>query len=141
MPQVGKADEINVLAKGANFGWPMIFGTPEVLPWTDAMKSLVIQKNLQMPLREYSIPDAIAPSGVAFYTGNKFPLWKNNLFVAALRGYLLRVVIDENNQFVTEEKIKSESFSRARDVTTGADGNIYVVTGMGELIRMSPKAP
>lgn len=139
LARVGKADEINVLRPGGNYGWPWVFGSPDVLPWTEEMHRLVADKNLIMPLREYTVPDGIAPAGVAFYTGEKFPSWKNSFFVAALRGYLLRLDIDGENRLVKEEHLLPEGFSRIRDVTTGADGYLYVISDKGQLIQIVPQ--
>lgn len=136
---VGKADEVNRIEKAGNYGWPKIFGTPDVLPWTEAMKNYVEENAIIMPYREYTVPDGIAPSGVAFYTGDKFPNWKNSLMVTALRGYIVRISMDNKGQFISEEKLEHDNFSRARDVVTGADGSLYLITGVGELLKIIPQ--
>lgn len=134
---VGKADEVNLLVPGGNYGWPWIFGDPSHLPWTAEMFHRVEELGLIMPYREYSIPDGIAPSGVAFYKGDQFPSWKNSLFVSALRGYLLRVETNEEGEFIVEEQLIPSGFARVRDVTAANDGNLYFITGGGQLVRIS----
>jgi glucose/arabinose dehydrogenase len=103
------------------------------------MKQNQRDKNLVMPLREFSDPDGIAPSGIDFYTGSAFAGWKSDLFVTALRGYLVRLKLSSGGLIEEEETIQIASgWSRARDVTTGSDGLLYVVTDSGELVQLKP---
>ena len=125
-------DEINVIDKGHNYGWglasmglePGIF--KQSAPGTDP------------PVAFYT--PTIAPSGIGFYSGDRYPGWKNNLFVAALAGQeLLRLEI-KNRQVVAQEPVFKE-FGRVRDVITGPDGLLYVLlqnpTGAGTGLALS----
>jgi aldose sugar dehydrogenase len=89
--------------------------------------------------RYYWFPD-VAPSGMMFYTGERFPEWKGNLFVGSLAGKaLIRLVLD-GEHVVGEERLLSDRNQRIRDVRQGPDGAIYVLTGDGSLLRIVPRA-
>ncbi len=125
-------DEINVIDKGHNYGWglasmglePGVF--KQTAPGTD-------------PPIVYYTP-TVAPSGIGFYSGNRYPGWKNNLFVAALAGQeLLRLEI-QGRKVVAQEPV-FQQFGRVRDVITGPDGLLYVLlqnpTGGGTGLSLS----
>jgi len=106
-------DEINVIQSGANYGWPNIQGSATA-------------SGMQPPIVFYS--STIAPSGIAFYRGQRIPQFANNLFVAALRGtHLLRLTTDAR-RVVTQERLLDGQFGRLRDVVTGPDGHLYFCT-------------
>lgn len=106
-------DEINVIQSGANYGWPNIQGSATAA-------------GMQAPIVFYS--STIAPSGIAFYRGQRIPQFANNLFVATLRGtHLLRATIDAR-RVVTQERLLDGTFGRLRDVVTGPDGYLYFCT-------------
>jgi aldose sugar dehydrogenase len=108
-------DEINTISSGLNFGWPRIEAN-ETFP------------GMEVPLTTFT--PSIAPSGAAFYRGNRIPQFTNNLFVATLRGtHLLRLTIDEGGRRITgQERLLEGTFGRLRDVVMGPDGNLYVAT-------------
>ena len=90
---------------------------------------------------------AIAPSGMVFYDGDRFPGWKGNLFVGALRigsirntGHLQRIVFNEEGQEARRESLLTELRQRIRDVRQGPDGLLYVLTDADEaaLLRLEP---
>ena len=87
----------------------------------------------------YWVP-SIAPSGMTFYTGNKFPMWNGNLFVGALRGAHLRRITLENGKVTDQEELLSNLDERIRDVRNGPDGYLYIITDSsnGRLIRLEP---
>jgi aldose sugar dehydrogenase len=122
-PQGG--DELNVPAAGANHGWPVItygrnygIGT-KIGDGTE-------RADVAAPLR-YWIP-SIAPSGLAFLTSDRYPGWKGNVFIGALRGsYLARLELD-GRKVVREEQLLAERNARIRDVRQGPDGWLYVLT-------------
>jgi aldose sugar dehydrogenase len=115
-------DEINEITAGTNYGWPTFHHRMQ-------------GPGVQAPLLEYT--PAIAPSGIAFYVGSKVPNWKNDLFVATLRGkHLLRVRIDANGRVVETEKLLEGKYGRLRDVTTGPDGSLLVISEAGKMIRL-----
>ena len=93
---------------------------------------------MEQPLHVW-VP-SIAPSGMSFYTGSRFPKWQGNLFVGALAGQtLVRLTVD-GEKIVGEERLFHKQFGRIRDVRTGPDGLLYLLSdsGDGELIRLEP---
>ena len=87
----------------------------------------------------YWVP-SIAPSGMVFYNGNKFPQWKGDLFVGALAGAHLRRLEIKANKVVDQEQLLGDLGSRIRDVRMGPDGYIYVLTDQqnGNILRLKP---
>jgi glucose/arabinose dehydrogenase len=136
-------DEINILRAGKNYGWPVVsFGRfylgPRVTekPW---------QEDMEPPL-VFWVP-AITPSGLTFYTGNKFPNWKNNVFVGGLRqgevprsGHIDRIDFNEKWEELHRESILRDLQQRIRDVRESPDGYLYALTAenQGALIRIEP---
>jgi aldose sugar dehydrogenase len=108
-------DEINVVDGGVNYGWPTIEGS-RTMP---AMRE---------PVTFYN--PAVAPSGAAFYRGQRFTQFANNLFVGTLRGtHLLRLRVDPASRRITgQERLLEGQFGRIRDVVSGADGYLYFCT-------------
>src|SRR5581483_8691213 len=133
-------DEINRIARGKNYGWPVITygmnddGTP--------ITELTAKEGMEQPV-VYWTP-SIAPSGIAFYTGDKFPKWRNQLFVAALAGKQLRRLEVVDNQ-VTHQEIVFRDFARVRTVINGPDGTLYIALNSafenspGEVVRLVPQ--
>ena len=109
-------DEINLIEPGANYGWPVIVGGETA-------------EGLRPPLL-HTGNDTWAPSGVEFYDGDKIPEWTGKFFVAALRGTHLHMIdLDlENNVVVSHTRLFSEELGRLRDVQTGPDGYLYLLT-------------
>ena len=108
-------DEINVIDGGVNYGWPTIEGS-RTMP---AMRE---------PVTFYN--PAVAPSGAAFYRGQRFVQFANNLFVGALRGtHLLRLRVDSASRRITaQERLLEGQFGRIRDVVSAPDGYLYFAT-------------
>ena len=84
----------------------------------------------------------IAPSGMAFYEGEKFPAWKGSLFVGSLRGRHLARLTLNGDRVVGEERLLVDLGERIRDVRVGPDGLIYLLTDnpKGRILRLAPKA-
>jgi glucose/arabinose dehydrogenase len=80
----------------------------------------------------------IAPSGLAFYAGNLFPLWKDSIFVGALRGHILDR-LTSGKRVIAEEPLLVDQHDRVRDVLMGSGGAVYVLTDNGKLLRFTPK--
>ena len=93
---------------------------------------------MEQPLL-YWVP-SIAPSGMTFYTGGKFPNWTGDLFVGALRGAHLRRIIRDQGKILGQEQLLVKLEERIRDVREGPDGFIYILTDSndGRLIRLEP---
>jgi glucose/arabinose dehydrogenase len=87
----------------------------------------------------YWVP-SIAPSGMAFYTGDKFPAWRGDLFVGALRDQLLVRLKLEGEKVVREERMLQGAIGRIRDVRQGPDGHLYLLTdsSVGAIFRIEP---
>jgi glucose/arabinose dehydrogenase len=83
---------------------------------------------------------SIAPSGMAFYTGNRFPAWRGNLFVGALRGQMLVRLVLDGERIVREERLLEGKLGRIRDVRAGPDGLIYLLidSPRGRIVRLEP---
>ncbi len=81
----------------------------------------------------------IAPSGLAFYTGNLFPQWKNSVFVGALRGQMLDRLTLSGDKVVNEEALLVDQHARIRDVRVTPAGVVYVLTDSGKLLKLTPK--
>jgi len=134
-PQGG--DEINVVRAGTNYGWPVItyganYGTGSKIGEGTA------RPGMAQPLH-YWVP-SIAPSGMAFYTGDRFPKWRGDLFVGSLKfGLLVRLKLD-GEKVVREERFSRLNLGRIRDVRAGPDGYLYLLTDErdGVLARLEP---
>ena len=134
-------DEINIARKGKDYGWPTIAYGIEYRggPITG---NITAQDGMEQPL--YYWDPVIGPSGMTFYTGNLFPEWKGNLFVGGHQtNDLVRLVI-EKDKVVGEERLLKDlqpKPERLRDVRTGPDGAIYILTdsAAGRLIKLVPK--
>ena len=119
-------DEINLIVPGGNYGWPDIIGEETM----DGLISPILQSG----------DDTWAPSGAEFYDGDKIPQWVGKYFVATLRGNHLHMVdFDlEKNIVLSDQKLFTGDFGRLRDVKTGPDGYLYVLTSNQDG-RGSPK--
>jgi aldose sugar dehydrogenase len=136
-------DEVNVITAGKNYGWPFIsdgrdYNGPYISssPFKDGMERPHV---LWVP--------SIALSGMAFYTGDRFPNWKRNLFVGGMRegeiartGQLVRIVFNDNWQELRRESLLRDLHQRIRDVRQGPDGLVYVLTeeDAAALLKIEP---
>jgi len=136
-------DEINVIKPGKNYGWPIVsygrqYAGPNQseIPWKEGMELPIV----------FWVP-SIATSGMTFYTGDKFPAWKNNVFVGAMRqgeidrtGHIERVVFNEKWEEIRREQMLLELHQRIRDIRQGPDGLLYLLTDedQGALLRIEP---
>ena len=87
----------------------------------------------------YWVP-SIAPSGMTIYDGNAFPEWKGNIFIGALVQRHLRRIVLQGERVIGQEVLLSDLGERIRDVRTGPDGYLYLLTdsGNGRLLRLEP---
>ncbi len=132
-PQGG--DEVNILRKGVNYGWPVITYGVEYFVGTKIGEGTA-KSGMAQPLH-YWVP-SIAPSGMAFYTGDKFPAWRGDLFVGALRDQLLVRLRLDGEKVVKEERMLQGAVGRIRDVRQGPDGYLYLLTDSsnGAIVRL-----
>jgi glucose/arabinose dehydrogenase len=130
-------DEINIPEAGKNYGWPVIsYGRNY-----DFTKIGVgtHKDGMEQPL--YYWDPSIAPSGAVFYTGDLFPEWKGNLFVGALAGQALHRLVLDGEKVVGEEKLLADLGERIRDVRSGPDGALWLLTDnpQGRVLRVVPQ--
>lgn len=137
-PQGG--DELNVLVPGGNYGWPLV--TYGVDYGGAALTDTPVRPGMESP-KLFWVP-SIAPSGLAFYTGNRFPAWHGDTFVGAMgragTGHVRRIVFDENGLEVGQEGLLTELHQRIRDVRESPDGLLYALTDedRGALLKIEP---
>ncbi len=133
----GGGDEINVIEKGGNYGWGVVSMGQQ--PGIERQHA----DGMIDPVAWYSDP-TLAPSGITFYTGDRYPGWKNNLFVAALRGQQLRRLEVKDGKVLHQEAV-FEQLGRVRASAIGPDGLLYVLlqnpTGPGTGLRLSDPTP
>jgi glucose/arabinose dehydrogenase len=137
-PQGG--DEINIIRPGVNYGWPVITYGVEYVIGTKIGEG-THKDGMAQPIH-YWVP-SIAPSGMAFYTGDKFPRWRGDLFVGSLKFELLVRLRLDGEKVVKEERMLKGLLGRIRDVRAGPDGYIYLLTdeSNGVLVRLEPATP
>jgi glucose/arabinose dehydrogenase len=136
-------DEINILKPGRNYGWPLVsYGRTYQGPWQVSPPGHV---GFEPPVVIW-VP-AIAVSGMTFYTGDKFPKWKNDVFVGSLRtgeipgtGHLERILFNDKWEELRREALLRELRQRIRDVRQGPDGLLYLLTDEqeGAVLRIEP---
>ena len=143
-------DEVNVITAGRNYGWPVVsygrdYGGARTSP-------TVWQDGFEPPLIVW-VP-SIGITGITFYTGDKFPNWKGNVFVGGLQrgrisrtGRLERIVFNSRGEEIRRESLLTELRKRVRDVRQGPDGFLYVLVeddaagptgGETALLRIEP---
>jgi glucose/arabinose dehydrogenase len=136
-------DEINILKPGRNYGWPIVsYGRTYQGPWQSERPR---HEGFEPPVVIW-VP-AIAVSGMAFYTGDKFPKWKGDVFVGSLRtgeipgtGHLERILFNQKMEELRRESLLTELRQRIRDVRQGPDGLLYLLTDEkeGAVLRIEP---
>jgi aldose sugar dehydrogenase len=131
-------DEVNIIAKGKNYGWPVIgYG----MDYSGAkIHETTVKDGMEQPIK-YWVP-SIAPSGMAFYTGKLFPKWNGSLFTGALAGKMLVRLSLNGNTVTGEERLLQNLYERIRDVRQGPDGALWLLTDnpAGRILRVSPAA-
>jgi aldose sugar dehydrogenase len=129
-------DEINVIQPGKNYGWPVItLGTE--YDGTPVGQGLTHQEGMEQPLYHYT--PSIAPSGMEFYTGNAFPMWKGNLFVGSMVLTHLNRLVIKDNKVIHEERLLKDQKWRVRSVRQGPDGFLYIGVDGGMILRIRPE--
>ena len=133
-------DELNIIRSGKNYGLPVIsYGRQNNGALINGGKTA--QEGMEQPL--YYWTPSIAPSGMALYTGDRFPKWKNNIFIGGMSGEQLVRLEMKGEKVVAEEKLLMDRCERMKIVKQGPDGAIYLLTDQSspkqnEIIRLVP---
>src|SRR5262249_42055310 len=135
-------DELNILRAGKNYGWPVVsYGRDYLGP-----RFAPSRADFEEPA-VFWVP-SIAPSGLLFYTGDRFPRWKGSVFVGGMRegeiprtGQLQRLMFNDKWEEIRREPMLRELHQRIRDVRQGSDGLIYLLTDEDQaaLLRIEPQ--
>jgi aldose sugar dehydrogenase len=130
-------DELNLIRAGVNYGWPVI---SHGIDYSGAPigEGITEKEGMEQPVHHWT--PSIAPSGMAFYTGDAFPRWRGNVFVGALaHTHVARLTMD-GNRVVDEEPLFREMGQRIRDVRQGPEGHLWLLTDHrnGRLLRVEP---
>ena len=137
-PQGG--DEVNVVTAGTNYGWPSITYGRNYGIGTRIGEGTQ-KPGMAQPVLQWT--PSIAPSGMTFYNGNRFPKWNGNLFVGSLKfEYIARLELD-GERVVHQEKLIEGALGRIRDLRQGPDGFIYILSdeANGVIARLEPLEP
>jgi glucose/arabinose dehydrogenase len=131
-------DEVNIIGKGKNYGWPVIgYG----IDYSGAkIHESTAKDGMEQPVKHW-VP-SIAPSGMLFYTGKLFPKWSGSLFTGALAGTMLVRLQLNGNAVASEERLLKNLHERIRDVRQGPDGALWLLTdsSSGRILRVSPSS-
>ena len=135
-PQGG--DEVNVIRAGVNYGWPIVTHGRNYGIGTRIGEG-THKDGMAQPLHQWT--PSIAPSGMAFYDGDRFPGWRGSLLVGALKFRLLSRLEFEGERVVHEEWMLKDVIGRVRDVRVGPDGYVYLLNDApdGVIARLEPE--
>ncbi len=131
-------DEINRIQAGNNYGWPVIsYGRN--YGWGTKIGEGTHKAGMEQPLHQWT--PSIAPSGMTFYTGERYPEWQGKLLVGSLKFHYLSLLSVEGENIGNEQLLFKRDFGRIRDVRQGPEGYLYLLTdeANGQLIRLVPR--
>ena len=129
-------DELNLVKKGANYGWPTVsFGFEYDggpigmgIPW---------KEGTEIPSWVY-VP-SIAPSDMVIYDGNAFPAWKGSFLIGAMAGLHLNRLVLRDGEVVAEERLVQRLLGRIRSLAVDDEGMVYLGSDNGEVWRLRPE--
>lgn len=129
-------DEVNLIEPGGNYGWPAI--TYGINYNGNIISEDTARVGMEQPLL-YWVP-SIAVSGMTFYTGDRFPNWRGNLFVGALAGQHIRRLVLDGTRITHQEAMLNDLGARIRQIKQGPDGHLYLLTDQsnGAVLRIEP---
>jgi aldose sugar dehydrogenase len=135
-------DELNIILPGRNYGWPLVsLGRDYAGPWQG-----VFARDGFEPAAVNWVP-SIAVAGLVFYSGDRFPAWRGNALVGAMRfgeipntGHIQRIVFNDSGEEIRREMMLTELRQRVREVREGPDGLVYLLTDEadGAILRLEP---
>ena len=125
-------DEINLIRRGGNYGWPVITHGRNI--WGGQLPEGSAKPGMEQPIKYWD--PGIAPTGLAVYTADRYPGWRGNLISATLRGPLHRLTLD-GERIIDEERLLNWT-ERVRDIVQGPDGLLYLATESGRIARIVP---
>jgi glucose/arabinose dehydrogenase len=129
-------DEINLIQPGKNYGWPTITYGLEY-SGEKVGEGITQKEGLEQPV--YYWDPVLSPSGMTFYSSDKIPEWKNNLFIGGLSSTHIARLVIKDNKVVGEERLLAGENQRFRAVMEGPGGILYAITDGGRLYRISKK--
>jgi glucose/arabinose dehydrogenase len=131
-------DELNIVRTGRDYGWPTITYGVEYMGGPIG-EGITAKAGMEQPV--YYWDPVIAPSGMAFYTGDLFPAWKGSVFVGGLTDQRLTRLALSGDKVVGEERLLEAEGERIRDVVQGPDGALYIATDAdrGRILKLTPK--
>jgi glucose/arabinose dehydrogenase len=135
-PQGG--DELNRVLPGRNYGWPKVsYGCPYGAPKGEACRyGGGAHEPAYEPPVSFWVPTSIAPSGLVFYSGRRFPQWRGDALMGALAGTAVWRVRLDGNREAAREQLFADLRERVRDLREGPDGYLYLLTDSGKLIQV-----
>jgi glucose/arabinose dehydrogenase len=130
-------DELNLIARGKDYGWPVIGYGREYSG--QAIHEAAQAKGMEQPV--YYWDPVVSPSGLVIYSGDLFPEWRGNFFAGGLSARALVRLVVEDDRVVGEEHLLTEQNARIRDVEQGPEGALYVLTDDddGKLLELTPR--
>ena len=131
-------DELNLVKKGANYGWPVISFGFEYDGGPIGM-GLPMQQGMEVPHWVY-VP-SIAPSDMVIYDGDAFPAWRGNFLIGAMAGVHLNRLVKRGNEIVAEERIGRFVMGRIRSLAVDDAGRVYLGSDNGDIWRLQPADP
>jgi glucose/arabinose dehydrogenase len=128
-------DELNLIRKGANYGWPVISYGWQYSGGPIGM-GITVQEGLEQPVWVWT--PAIAPSGMVFYSGAAFPKWQGNILIGSMAQHCLDRLVLRDGRVVVDERVQVPQAGRVRLVAQGPEGNVYIGNDDGKLLRLMP---
>jgi glucose/arabinose dehydrogenase len=128
-------DELNLIHRGANYGWPVISYGWQYSGGPIGM-GITAHEGMEQPVWVWT--PAIAPSGMIVYSGNQFAPWRGNFFIGSMRQHYLNRLVIKSGHVVVEERLMYGQVGRVRLVAQSPDGFIYIGNDDGQLLRLRP---